>query len=90
MLHRFSAYFLTATLLAASTLALAGEAGRLVFAAGSVQVSGQPASTNHVVMEGDSIVTMAAAFHQNQGELLAGARVAIMGQSPQPDCPEKV
>ena len=44
-------------LLAVTTLALAGEAGRLVFAEGSVHVAGQPASTSHIVMEGDTIVT---------------------------------
>ena len=44
-------------LLAVTTLALAGEAGRLVFATGSVHVAGQPASTSHIVLEGDTIVT---------------------------------
>ena len=57
MLRRLNQLFVCAALMAATTLAMAGEAGRLVFAAGSVQVAGQPASTSHMVMEGDTIVT---------------------------------
>lgn len=57
MRRQLNKIFVTVALLAATTLALAGEAGRLMFATGSVLVAGQPASTSHVVMEGDTIVT---------------------------------
>jgi hypothetical protein len=57
MLRRLNQLVVSVALLAVTTLALAGEAGRLVFAAGSVHVAGQPASTSHIVMEGDTIVT---------------------------------
>ena len=46
MLRRLNQLFVSVALMAATTLAMAGEAGRLVFAAGSVQVAGQPASTS--------------------------------------------
>ena len=48
---------LAVALLTATYPVLAGEAGRLMFASGHVLVAGQPASTSHVVMEGDDIVT---------------------------------
>jgi hypothetical protein len=57
MLRWLTQIVVSVALLAVTTLALAGEAGRLVFAAGSVHVAGQPASTSHTVMEGDTIVT---------------------------------
>ena len=57
MLRWLTQLVVSVALLAVTTLALAGEAGRLVFAAGSVHVAGQPASTSHTVMEGDTIVT---------------------------------
>ena len=57
MLRWLNQLVVSVALLAVTTLALAGEAGRLVFAAGSVHVAGQPASTSHTVMEGDTIVT---------------------------------
>jgi hypothetical protein len=57
MLRRLNQLVVSVVLLTITTLALAGEAGRLVFAAGSVNVAGKPANTSHIVMEGDTIVT---------------------------------
>lgn len=54
MLHRF---LLTIGLLLAASLVQAGEAGRIVFVRGDVQIAGQPIALEHAVQEGDELTT---------------------------------
>lgn len=54
MLHRF---LFIAALLGYAGLTQAGEAGRIIFVAGDVQVAGQRAALNGAVNEGDEIAT---------------------------------
>ncbi len=59
MLHRF---LLTIGLLLAASLAQAGEAGRIVFVKGDVQIAGRSIALEHAVQEGDELTTGADGY----------------------------
>ena len=52
----------TVALLVAASLAQAGEAGRIVFVSGDVQIAGQPIALDHAVQEGDELTTGADGY----------------------------
>ena len=59
MLRRF---IVTVALLVAASLAQAGEAGRIVFVSGDVQIAGQRIVLDHAVQEGDELTTGADGY----------------------------
>lgn len=55
-------FMLIVGLLVAASLVQAGEAGRIVFAAGDVHIAGQRITLGHAVQEGDELVTGAGGY----------------------------
>jgi hypothetical protein len=55
-------FIIIASLLFAANLAVAGEAGRIVFVAGEAQVAGRPVTLGDAVQEGDDLVTGADGY----------------------------